>query len=384
MLPSETEEGVTARLLGGVDNVGSAAWDACAGEDNPFTRHAFLSACEASGSASARTGWQPLHIAVDGGDGAPAAILPCYVKSNSQGEYVFDHSWADAYSRAGGAYYPKLQASIPFTPATGPRLLLRDEALAPALIGAAEAVVDQNGLSSAHATFLRPEQVPVFEAAGWLLRNDIQFHWANNGYASWDDFLADLSSRKRKTLRKEREAALGAVEVVTLTGSDLREEHWDAFYEFYTDTGMRKWGRPYLNRRFFSLIGQAMPERIVLVMARENGRWVAGALNFIGTDCLYGRQWGTVADVPFLHFELCYHQAIEWACTHGLARVEAGAQGEHKLARGYRPVLTTSAHYIANPSLRAAIAQYLARERPAMAAQAAAYETELPFRQAQA
>ena len=381
--PADGEAGsFTARLLDGTNAVAAADWDACAGEDNPFTRHAFLHACEASGSASPRTGWRPLHIAIDDAGGRPLAILPAYLKSHSQGEYVFDYSWADAFQRAGGRYYPKLQSSIPFTPATTPKLLLRAgaEALAPALLRAAEAVIDDNGLSGAHATFIRPEQLGLFEDAGWLIRHDIQFHWRNDGYTSWDDFLADLASRKRKALRKERDAALAEVEIMSLTGADLREEHWDAFFGFYMDTGSRKWGRPYLTRAYFSMIGETMPERILLMMARRGDRWIAGALNFIGGDCLYGRQWGCIEEVPFLHFELCYHQAIEWACVHGLARVEAGAQGEHKLARGYRPVVTKSAHYLADDGLRQAVAAYLARERPAIDAQALALDDELPFK----
>jgi predicted N-acyltransferase len=369
------------RLLERAADLPAGQWDACAGEANPFARHAFVTALEDSGSASPRTGWTPAHLVLDGADGRAAAILPAWAKTHSQGEYVFDHGWADAYERAGGGYYPKLQICSPFTPATGPRLLLSDAALARPLIAAAEALTRANHFSSAHATFLEPDQAEAFEAAGWLIRHDLQFHWTNQGYATFEDFLGALSSRKRKAIRKERSEALPqGLRTVHLTGGDLREAHWDAFWAFYQDTGARKWGRPYLTRRFFSLVGERMPERILLMLALRGDTPVAGALNFIGAYTLYGRYWGCVEDVPFLHFELCYHQAVEWAIAHGLKRVEAGAQGEHKLARGYLPVTTTSAHYLAHPGLRTAVARYLEQERAAIAQHAEALSEAGPFR----
>ena len=341
----------------------AADWDACAGAGNPFVRHDFLSILEESGSVGRGTGWQALPVIVDGADGRPAAIAPAYAKSHSQGEYVFDHAWADAWERAGGDYYPKLQVAAPFTPVPGPRLLLRDPAMAPALIGAIEALTDQNGLSSAHATFVTPDQLPLFEAAGWLIREGTQFHWRNDGYATFDDFLAALASRKRKAIRQERSKAVEGLTIRHVTGAELTEAHWDAFWAFYQDTGSRKWGHPYLTRPFFSLLGERMADQVLLILAERGGRPIAGALNLIGGDTLYGRYWGCVEDVPFLHFELCYYQAIDAAIARGLATVEAGAQGEHKLARGYVPVPTWSAHYIPDRNFRRAIADFLSRER---------------------
>ncbi len=370
---------VTARILKAARDLPEAEWNACAGTGNPFLLHQFIVALEESGSACARTGWQPVHLVIDGEDGAAGAIMPAYLKSHSQGEYVFDHGWADAWTRAGGDYYPKLQSCVPFTPATGPRLLLRDPALAPALLAAAEALTVQNGLSSAHATFIEPEQVAAFEAADWLIRIDQQFHWYNDGYASFDDFLAALSSRKRKQLRKER-VIDPEIELVMLTGDQIGEPEWDAFWHFYQDTGSRKWGRPYLTRSFFTMLGASMGDRVVLAMAKRDGRYVAGALNLAGDDCLYGRYWGCSEDVPFLHFELCYYRAIDWAIAHGLARVEAGAQGSHKLARGYRPTPTTSAHFVPDPNFRRAVANYLQVEREAVAAQIEELDEGTPFR----
>ena len=354
---------ITARTLGGVAEVPREQWDACAGTANPFVSHDFLCALEESGSVGPGTGWQPIPILIDDADGVPAAIVPAYAKDHSQGEYVFDHSWADAWMRAGGAYYPKVQIAAPFSPVPGPRLLLRDDALAPVALAAAQALVDNNGLSSAHATFVAPEQVPMFERAGWLIREDSQFHWTNRGYGRFDDFLAELSSRRRKDIRKEREKAVDGLEILHLTGSAITEAHWDIFWRFYQDTGARKWGHPYLTRSFFSLLGERMADRVLLILAMEEGRAIAGALNLIGADTLYGRYWGCTRDVPFLHFELCYYQAIDAAIALGLARVEAGAQGGHKLARGYEPVATWSAHYIADPRFRSAIADFLERER---------------------
>ncbi|MFZ4690146.1 MAG: GNAT family N-acetyltransferase [Polymorphobacter sp.] len=372
---------IRARILSAATDLSAADWNACAGTDNPFTLHEFFAALEASGSACARTGWQPAHIVVDDAAGVPIGILPAYLKSHSQGEYVFDHGWGEAYERAGGRYYPKLQCSVPFTPATGPRLLLRDPAAAPALLAAAETLCRQNKLSSVHATFLTPEQQPIFEAQGWLMRVGEQYHWSNDGYGDFGDFLAALASRKRKAVRKEREGAMASgVEIVHLTGADITEAHWDAFWTFYQDTGARKWGRPYLTRSFFSQLGATMGDRVLLMLAQRDGRPVAGALNLIGSDCLYGRYWGASEDIPFLHFELCYYQAIEWAIAHGLARVEAGAQGSHKLARGYRPVATVSAHYIDNPGFRDAVADFVVREGMMVAADIEAQDMATPFR----
>ncbi|OCW56815.1 hypothetical protein AWJ14_16755 [Hoeflea olei] len=335
---------------------------------NPFVSHAFLSSLEDSGSVSAQTGWLPQHIVLRGPDGSLEGAMPAYVKTHSMGEYVFDHAWADAFARAGGRYYPKLQCSAPFTPATGPRLMVLPGAGAAArrraLAAGGRALCEQMGLSSVHATFVPESEIADFEAEGYLHRTDQQFHFRNEGYGAYEDFLATLASRKRKQLRKERKAALdNDITIHWLTGSDLTEEIWDVFYEFYIDTGGRKWGRPYLTRAFYSLIGERMAEDVLLVMARQNGRYIAGAINFIGGDCLYGRHWGCIEDHPFLHFEVCYHQAIDFAIARGLARVEAGAQGEHKLARGYLPATTHSAHYIDHPGLRRAVADYLERER---------------------
>ncbi len=357
---------VLARIADGVSAIPAAQWDACAGRDNPFVSHAFLSALERSGSATAETGWQPVPIVVDGADGAPVAVAPAFAKSHSQGEYVFDHGWADAWERAGGRYYPKLQVAVPFSPVPGPRLLVRDPAQAPALIAAIEAVTDQHQLSSAHATFIDAAQVPLFEAAGWLIRTGTQFHWANNGYAGFDDFLTELTSRKRKTIRRERSQALTGLTVRHLIGADITEAHWDAFWAFYQDTGSRKWGRPYLTRAFFSLLGDAMGDQCLLILAARDKVPIAGALNLIGADTLYGRYWGCTEEVPFLHYELCYYQAIDAAIARGLKTVEAGAQGEHKLSRGYVPVPTWSAHYIPNARFRLAIDEFLERERRAV------------------
>jgi predicted N-acyltransferase len=372
--------GIVARIGSGVASFEAGDWDACAGTGNPFLSHAFLSALEQSGSATARTGWQPAPIAIDAPGGGPAAVLPAYLKSHSQGEYVFDHAWADAWQRAGGDYYPKLQIAVPFTPVPGRRLLTSDPALAPALIAAAEAVVANNGLSSAHATFIAEEEVAVFETAGWLIRTDSQFHWHNEGYGGFEDFLAALSSRKRKAIRKERAAALEGLSVEHVSGAAITEAHWDAFWAFYQDTGARKWGRPYLTRRFFSLLGERMADRILLIFALHEGRPIAGALNMIGADTLYGRYWGTVAEVPHLHFEICYYQAIDAAIARGLSRVEAGAQGAHKLARGYAPVPTYSAHFIPDRSFRRAVAQFLEQERAAVAQEIAFLGEMTPFR----
>jgi predicted N-acyltransferase len=334
---------------------------------NPFLSHAFLSALEESGSATAQTGWLGHHLLLED-RGELIGALPGYLKGHSQGEYVFDHGWADAFERAGGRYYPKLQCSIPFTPATGPRLLVAEglerRPIQNAVAEGLKEVVRRLGVSSAHVTFVPEDEIGVFETDGYLHRTDQQFHFINEGYANHEEFLETLASRKRKALRKERRTALeNGISIDWLTGSDLTERIWDQFFAFYMDTGGRKWGRPYLTRKFYSLIGERMPEDVLLVMAKRNGRYIAGAINFIGGDTLYGRHWGCVEDHPFLHFEVCYHQAIDFALAKGLKRVEAGAQGEHKLARGYLPVTTHSAHYVAHAGLRRAIADYLERER---------------------
>ncbi|WP_260926526.1 GNAT family N-acetyltransferase [Novosphingobium sp. 9] len=371
---------VIARIHDSVAALPAGEWDALTDGGNPFVSHDFLSAMETSRSVGGRSGWIPVPLTIAEPDGALIAAMPAYLKEHSQGEYVFDHAWADAWERAGGHYYPKLQIAVPFTPATGPRVLSRRDDLLLPMLRAAESLCDQNGLSSAHATFIEPDQVPVFEQAGWLLREDIQFHWENRGYTDFDGFLGALSSRKRKDIRKEREKAQEGVTIEHLSGADLREEHWDAFWEFYQDTGARKWGHPYLTRAAFSLLGETMADRILLVLARIDGEPVAGALNFIGADALYGRYWGASIDKPFLHFELCYYQAIDAAIARGLSRVEAGAQGGHKLARGYEPVRTVSAHYIAHPGLRSAIADYLEQERAGVASDQLRLGEHTPFR----
>jgi len=335
---------------------------------NPFISYDFLSALEESGCATRRTGWLGQHLRLESADGKLLGAAPCYLKSHSQGEYVFDYGWADAFERAGGRYYPKLQVSVPFTPVTGPRLLVSRDAdggaVRHALAEGLKTLTDRLGVSSVHVTFAPETEIDVLDDAGFLVRTDQQFHFFNEGYGSYQEFLETLASRKRKALKKERRAAVeSGIEIDWLTGSDLTEAAWDDFFAFYMDTGSRKWGRPYLNRRFFSIIGERMADDILLVMARRAGRYIAGAINFIGSDALYGRNWGAIEHHPFLHFEVCYHQAIEFAIAKGLKRVEAGAQGEHKLARGYLPVATRSAHYIAHPDLRRAVAEYLAQER---------------------
>ncbi len=388
---SESET-VSVKVVDSVSAVDPVDWDSCAnpldappGRDphNPFVSHAFLKALEDSGAVRAETGWLPQHLVVEGKGGTVAAVMPCYLKNHSQGEYVFDHGWADAYERAGGDYYPKLQVSVPFTPVTGPRLMARSgaEGARSALVAAAVELCRRHRASSVHWTFLPEDEWALLSEAGMLLRTDQQFHWLNQGYGGFDDFLDALSSRKRKAIRRERRDATGGdMDIVRFTGADITEAHWDAFYAFYMDTGGRKWGRPYLNRRFFSLVGEAMADRILLVMARRSGNWVAGALNFIGDTTLYGRNWGCLEDHPFLHFEVCYYQAIEHAIETGLERVEAGAQGAHKLARGYVPVTTRSAHHIADGSLRRAVADYLVRERLYVEEETRALAAHAPFR----
>ncbi|MBP2446043.1 GNAT family N-acetyltransferase [Rhizobium leguminosarum] len=352
---------------------------------NPFVSHAFLSALEESGSADAETGWLGHHLLLETERGELIGALPGYLKNHSQGEYVFDHGWADAFERAGGRYYPKLQCSIPFTPATGPRLLVAEGLqrlpVQSAIAESLKEIVRRLGVSSAHITFVPDDEIGVFEMDGYLHRTDQQFHFINEGYANHEEFLETLASRKRKALRKERRAALeNGISIDWLTGRDLTERIWDQFFKFYMDTGGRKWGRPYLTRKFYSLIGERMADDILLVMAKRNGRYIAGAINFIGGDTLYGRHWGCIEEHPFLHFEVCYHQAIDFALSKGLKRVEAGAQGEHKLARGYLPVTTHSAHYVAHAGLRRAIGDYLARERADVEQMSELLSEHSPFR----
>lgn len=363
---------VKIRVLSRLADVAAEEWDACAAgaaaEPEPFLRHAFLSALEEAGCATARTGWQPQHLVLEAPDGSIRGVAPAYLKSHSRGEYVFDHGWADAYERAGGRYYPKLQVAVPFTPVTGRRLLVRpggDPSEAEALLTAGLVqLARQRTASSVHVTFATEGEWAHLRELGFLQRIDQQFHWINEGYASFEDFLAVLASRKRKVVKRERREALGeGITIEWLTGPAITEAAWDAFYAFYMDTGSRKWGQPYLNRTFFSLLGQRMADKVLLVMAKRAGRYVAGALNLLGQDRIYGRYWGALEHHPFLHFEVCYHQAIDYAIVHKLAVVEAGAQGEHKLARGYLPKLTYSAHWIADSGLRDAIANYLVRER---------------------
>ncbi len=356
-----------AKIRGSVGAFGKEEWDALAGDDNPFVSHAFLTALEDSGSVGPGTGWSAAPLTLEDGEGQLLGVLPSYLKGHSQGEFVFDHAWADAWHRAGGEYFPKLQICAPFTPATGPRLLMRDPAHATPLLRAAEQLVTQNGWSSAHATFIAPEQAELFEAAGWMRREDIQFFWTNRDYASFDDFLAALASRKRKAVRKERKAANEGVTIKALSGDDIEAEHWDAFWDFYQDTGARKWGTPYLTREAFDLFSERMGEQVWLLLAFMDDEPVAGALNFIGGEALYGRYWGCRIDKPFLHFELCYYRAIEEAIARGLSRVEAGAQGGHKLARGYEPVATISMHYLPDPGFRAAVEEFLEHERRGVA-----------------
>ena len=386
----------TARVAPSIAAVDSAAWDACAnppgvseteaeGERfNPFVTHAFLLALEASGSTGGRSGWAPAHVVVEDGAGRIVAAAPSYLKSHSQGEYVFDHAWADAYARVGGHYYPKLQVAVPFTPATGRRLLVARDAPAgarEALVAGLREVGRQTGASSTHVTFPTAEDAARLERMGFLVRHGEQFHFLCDGFSHFDDFLAALASRKRKAIKRERRDALAdGLTVEWITGSSIKAEHWDAFFAFYMDTGSRKWGRPYLTRSFFTRIGAALADRILLVMAKRDGRYIAGAINFIGDDALYGRNWGAIEDRPFLHFEVCYYQAIDFALSRGLKRVEAGAQGEHKLARGYRPVVTYSAHEFADARLERAVADYLRHERAAVAETIAHYESHAPFR----
>ena len=371
-------------LHGAIAEIPAADWDACAGAGNPFVSHAFLSAVEDSGSAGPRTGWLPRHAALRDAAGGLLAVAPMYAKSHSYGEYVFDHGWAHALERAGGSYYPKLQVAVPFSPVPGPRLLIRPGGgIGAAALGRALAQAGMElDVSSVHVTFCSEAEWDALAEAGWLRRLGMQFHWYNQGYRDFEDFLAALSSRKRKVLRRERRDANAAgLSFVALSGAELRERHWDAFYRFYTSTVDRKWGSAYLSRDFFSLLGERLGERVVLMLAEHDGVPVAGALNLAGAEALYGRNWGCRGDWPFLHFELCYYRAIDWAIAHGLSRVEAGAQGRHKIQRGYLPSPTYSAHWIAHAGLRRAVAGFLDEERPQIRAEMAALAAESPFRQ---
>jgi len=390
------------RAVSAINDVAASEWDACANptldglepdldgacssSHNPFISHAFLSSLELAKSATARAGWQPQHILVrDDLDGRLLAAAPCYLKTHSRGEYVFDHGWAEAYERAGGNYYPKLQISVPFTPVTGRRLLVAPSAAAhearTALVRGLIELTRLRGASSVHVTFMTEPEWRLLGHRGFLQRTDQQFHWENAGYSTFDEFLGALAARKRKAIRRERRDAVeNGIEIHWLSGADLTEAVWDAFFSFYMETGSRKWGRPYLTREFFSLVGQRMGAQILLVMAKRAGRWIAGAINFIGSDTLFGRHWGAIEHHPFLHFELCYYQAIDYAIKHKLGRVEAGAQGEHKLSRGYLPTTTYSAHYIDDPALRRAIADYLVRERAYVEAAGEEFSSAGPFR----
>lgn len=375
---------LTLHLHPAIAELPAAEWDACAGDDNPFVSHAFLSALEESGSASARTGWLPQHAALRDPAGRLLAVAPAYAKSHSYGEYVFDHAWANAFERAGGQYYPKLQVAVPFSPVPGPRLLARpDSGLPPgALAQALAQAAEQLGLSSAHVTFCTEAEWHALGEAGWLQRLGTQFHWSNENYGSFDDFLGALSSRKRKQLKRERRDAQSAgLTFRALRGPEIAPRHWAAFHRFYMDTVDRKWGSAYLTARFWPLLSERLGDKVVLMVAEQDGRPVAGALNLMGRDALYGRNWGAVVEAPFLHFELCYYQAIDFAIAHGLKRVEAGAQGQHKIQRGYLPVPTYSAHWIGHGGLRRAVAGFLEAERPAMLEEMAALAEASPFRQ---
>jgi hypothetical protein len=373
---ADRESEIIAKVASGVAGLNAHAWDRLAGSD-PFLSHAFLSSLEDSLSVGPGTGWTPAPILIEDDAHHLVAAAPSYLKMHSQGEYVFDHGWAEAWERAGGQYYPKLQVAVPFTPVPGPRLLGHRQQQ---LLAAMEAVTIQNGMSSAHITFIDGDGAAEAERREWLIRHGIQYHWFNRGYENFDDFLGALSSRKRKAIRNERATAVDGLEIRTFRGKEISSLEWDAMWAFYQDTGSRKWGRPYLTREFFELVGERMGDRVLLFLAVRGGQPIAGALNFLGPDTVYGRYWGTIAEVPFLHFELCYYQAIQWAIDHGLSSVQAGAQGEHKIARGYEPVITKSAHFIPNRSFRAAVADFLESERAAIASELEWLRQDLPYR----
>ena len=373
---ADQESEIIAKIASGVSGLNCRAWDGL-GADDPFLSHAFLSALEDSGSVGAGTGWTSAPILVEDDADRLLAAAPAYLKTHSQGEYVFDHGWAEAWERAGGQYYPKLQVAVPFTPVSGPRLLGNRPQQ---LLTAIEAVTVQNDISSAHITFIDEAGSRECERRNWLIRHGVQYHWFNRGYGNFDDFLASLTSRKRKSLRRERAAAIDGLDIRILRGGEIGPVEWDAMWAFYQDTGSRKWGRPYLAREFFDLVGERMGDQVLLILACRGGMPIAGALNFVSSDTLYGRYWGCTGEVPFLHFELCYYQAIEWAIDHGLACVQAGAQGEHKVARGYEPVITRSAHFIPNKSFRSAVAEFLQAEREGVSAEVEWLGRDLPYR----
>lgn len=374
-----------ARVVKSIGEISATDWDACAGADNPFVSHAFLAALEESGSAALETGWAPHHMLLEDALGQVQGVAPLYLKNHSQGEYVFDHGWADAFERAGGAYYPKLQLCVPFSPVTGPRLMVRPgpdaDASRRALIAACMELTERANVSSLHVTFATEDDWQALADAGFLQRSDRQFHWTNDGYADFDGFLASLASRKRKAVRRERRGALASgLTIEVLTGNDIKSIHWDAFFACYVETSHGKWGYPYLNREFFTRLGETLAHKVALIMASDDGRYVAGALNLIGADTFYGRNWGCIGHYPFLHFEVCYYSAIEFAIERGLKYVEAGAQGHHKIARGYLPVRTHSAHWISHAGLRDAIEDYLGHERDAVDDEIEALADYSPFR----
>jgi predicted N-acyltransferase len=381
------EDTLTASFHEAADSIDADVWNGLLAStggrpDNPFLEHAFFSALEQSGSATRRTGWRPRHLLLRDAADVPVGLMPLYEKAHSQGEYVFDHGWAEAFQQAGGRYYPKLQSAVPFTPVTAPKLNVQADRteLRSALLSAAQSYAEQQGISSIHATFVPQADAAVSVANGWLQRADTQYHWHNHNFSSFDDYLTTLSSRHRKITKRERRDSLDGLTVRWLSGAELTEGVWDAFFDFYMDTGSRKWGRPYLNRKFFSLLSAAMADRVLLMFAYDGDEPVAGTLNMVGADTLYGRYWGATRNVPFLHFELCYYQAIDYAIAHGLKTVEAGAQGEHKLARGYEPTATHSVHWIGHAGLRRAIEDFLKRERPAVEREQQSLERYTPFK----
>ena len=375
---------ISVRMITAMAQIDPKDWDRCANPDDqpydPFLSWDFLDALETSGCAVAETGWAPRHLIAEDDERRVLGVMPLYVKGHSYGEYVFDHAWADALERAGGAYYPKLLTAIPFTPATGRRVLSPDALVREALVKAGRHAVRELGLSSWHILFADAPTQTTLTEAGLLSRQDIQFIWEDEGYGDYEGFLAALSSRKRKALRKERKTAQDSVTIEQLTGDALTEHHWDVFFACYQDTGDRKWGTPYLNREFFSLIHERMADKVLLVMAKDGEDYIASALNFIGSDTLYGRYWGALRFADQLHFELCYHQAIDYALAHGIRRVEAGAQGGHKLARGYRPQLVYSAHDVVHEGLHGAVERYLRSERRAIEIERLSLIKESPYK----
>ena len=373
---ADRELEIVARIARGVSDLPAQTWDKLAPAGDPFLSHAFLSLLEQSGSVGDGSGWTSLPVMVERA-GQVTAAAPAYLKTHSQGEYVFDHGWADAWQRAGGEYYPKLQVSVPFTPCVGRRLLGDD---ANALLAALETVTIQNHFSSAHITFLTEDELEIAIRRGWLRRDGLQYHWLNRGYGSFDDFLGALASRKRKAIRKERAAVVEGLEILELRGAEVEPAHWDAMWHFYQHTGARKWGRPYLTRDFFDRAGEAMGDSALMFLALSGGRPIAGALNFVGGDTLYGRYWGAIEERPFLHFELSYYRAIDFAIAHGLKTIQAGAQGEHKLSRGYEPVITASAHFLPNPGFKSAVEDFLIQEREAVRLELEWARQALPYR----